>query len=574
MNQHQKDVLLGVIAEAKSYVLYATLFSASVNLLMLTPILYMLQVYDRVVSSGSMTTLTMLTLLMLLLLSSSGCFEWARSKLLVAANVKLEKRLREAVSVAAFKSSLATGLSDRSASAMSDLIALRQFACGNGVHAVMDIPWTPIYILVMYMFHPLFGIAAIVTTIILVLLALLQQKATGKRIGSANSASRAAQTSFARNLRNVEVLHGMGMAENIRAREGELFDEALNQQAFASSIAGGLSALTKSIRLISQSLLLGLGAYLALRQEISPGMMIAGSLLLGKALSPIDILVGTWKGFVDAAEAFQRLRIGLRTFPIDEVRMELPTPTGEVSVEQIIVTPPTSRTPIIKGINLSVPAGGAIGIIGPSAGGKTSLLRAILGVWPLASGSVRLDGADINQWNRNDLGAYIGYLPQAIELFDGSIADNICRFSVIDSAKIIAAAEAAGIHQMIQKLPEGYETVISASTGVLSAGQRQRLGFARAIYGNPKLIILDEPNSNLDTEGEKDLLSALNRLKESGSTIIVVTHRTAILALVDKVAVLKDGFLEKFGPTNEVLKTLNSSSSNIRKLPSKATPNT
>ncbi len=571
--KQKRDILIDSFINLRGYFLYAALFSASLNLLMLTPILYMLQVYDRVVSSGSMTTLSMLTLLMILLLGSSGGFEWVRGKLLIAANARLEKDLREPVSITAFKSTLTTGSPNSSAQAMNDLIGLRQFATGNGIFALMDAPWTPIYIIVMFMFHPLFGIAAIITSLILILLAITTQKLTSRRLQSANDCSRAAQTSFVNNLRNAEVIHGMGMAANIRKKDGKLYDRATDEQSRAAILAGRLASLSKSFRLISQSLLLGLGAYLALQQQISPGMMIAGSLLLGRALAPIDMMVGTWKNFVEARAQFQRLRKGLEAHSFEDKRMSLPAPEGNLSVAQLFLAPPLSKTPCLKGVSFDLRAGEALGVIGPSGAGKTSLLRGILGVWNIAAGSVRLDNADINSWSREELGPYLGYLPQDIELFSGTIAENICRFSEVDPEKVISASQMAGIHEMILKLPDSYDTKINPSAGILSAGQRQRLGLARAIYSKPKLILLDEPNSNLDEEGDRNLLSALQHLKGEGSTIIVITHRTPILALVDKVLLLQEGITGAFGGRDEVLKALQEQNSKVTSLPHKAAPN-
>ena len=322
--------------------------------------------------------------------------------------------------------------------------------------------------------------------------------------------------------------------------------------------------------MLAQSLLLGLGAYLALNQEISPGMMIAGSLLLGRALAPIDMMVANWKSFIDAKGQYERLTDILKTTPFELERVKLPDPEGSLSVEQLFVVPPGSTSACLKGVSFELGAGEALGVIGPSAAGKTSLARSILGVWPARAGLVRLDGADMNKWDRDDLGRHLGYLPQDIELFSGTIADNICRFSRLDSEKIIEAAKIAGIHDMILGLPEGYDTLIGLSSGALSAGQRQRVGLARAIYNFPKLIILDEPNSNLDDQGERDLLSALRKMKESGSTIIVITHRTSILSVVDKLLLMKEGMVTNFGERDLVLKDISPQTSKVTKLPNNA----
>ncbi|MDD9895267.1 MAG: type I secretion system permease/ATPase [Gammaproteobacteria bacterium] len=569
ITNNDKDAMLSVLKSLKGYFLYATLFSASVNFLMLTPIIYMLQVYDRVVSSGSMSTLAMLSLLMVLLLMASGGFEWARSRILVAANVRLENQLRDLVSKASFRHSLLSGSPAASHLAMSDLLGLRQFITGNGVFAFMDAPWTPIYIVVMFMFHPLFGIAAIICAVILIALAIIMEKVTAQKLLEANKLTTAATQSFQSNLRNAEVIHGMGMQAAIRQKDGKLYQAAGNEQAIGSAAAGRLTAISKSFRLIAQSIVLGLGAYLALNQQISPGMMIAGSLLLGRALAPIDMMVGTWKNFVDAKSSFKRLRLILSSYVEEADKMDLPKPVGNLSVEQIIVIPPGAQAASVKGVGFQLAAGEALGIIGPSAAGKTSLARGILGVWPARAGTVRLDNAEIDQWVREKLGPYIGYLPQDIELFDGTIAENICRFSELNSELIIEAAKTAGIHEMILRLPQGYDTIISSQSGALSAGQRQRVALARAIYNLPKLIILDEPNSNLDDQGERDLLSALQKMKQAGSTVIVITHRTSILSLVDKLLLMRDGLATNFGQRDDVLKAIAESNNKVAKLQQK-----
>ncbi len=558
------------LSSVKAYFLYATLFSAALNFLMLTPILYMLLVYDRVVSSGSMETLIMLTLLLVLLLFSSGGFEWARGKLLIAANVRVEKSLRHKVSSVASLNALLTGNDTMGNQAMNDLISLRQFSVGNGVISLMDAPWALVYICVMFLFHPYFGSAAIIAAVIMIILAVITQKSTGDRMAKANGLSRTAQVSFSNNLRNTEVIHGMGMSKNIQYRDDLLYDKAANEQAIASVAASQLQSISKSFRMLAQSLLLGLGAYLALNQEISPGMMIAGSLLLGRALAPVDMMVANWKSFIDAKGQYERLTEILKITPFDLERVTLPDPEGSLSVEQLFVVPPGSTSACLKGVSFELAAGEALGIVGPSAAGKTSLARSILGVWPARAGLVRLDGADMNKWDRDELGPHLGYLPQDIELFSGTIADNICRFSRLDSEKIIEAAKIAGIHEMILSLPEGYDTLIGLTSGALSAGQRQRVGLARAIYNSPRLIILDEPNSNLDDQGERDLVSALRRMKESGSTIIIITHRTSILSIVDKLLLLKEGMVANFGQRDLVLKDISPQPSKVTKLPTNA----
>ena len=542
--------------DVKSYFIYAGLFSAAVNLLMLVPVIYMLQVYDRVVSSGSYSTLAMLTLLMVALTAALGGFEWVRSMILIAASNRIEKNLRRRVSDATFKRALLTGGAVSNSQPLSDLSSLRQFLTGNGLFAFFDAPWFPIYVFVMFMFHPLFGYAAIFAGIVMVALAYVTEKVTSKKLQDANTQSNWINNQVNGTLKNSEVIAAMGMADDLRHRQEKRFDQVLTLQTDASRSAGLLQSLSKTFRMVMQSLLLGLGALLALRQEISPGMMIAGSLLLGRALAPIDMLVGTWKGFTLARGQYDRLGQLLNQIPKDADTMSLPAPTGKLSAEQVMVVPPGSKNIVVRGVNMELNAGEALGIVGPSASGKSCLARALLGIWPTYSGKVRLDGADVFAWDRTELGPYIGYLPQDIELFDGSISENICRFGDVDPDKVVEAAKTAGVHDLILHLPQGYDTVIGGSGGILSGGQRQRIGLARAIYGSPKYLVLDEPNSNLDDQGERELVEAIRRIKSEGATVIIITHRTMVLQCVDKILVMRDGAASHFGPRDQVLAAL------------------
>ena len=558
---NKKNELSEILLIFKRQFAYVGLFSAASNILLLTPIIYMLTVYDRVIASGSLSTLSMLTVLMILLLMATGGFEWVRSLILIGTSSHLESLLRKRVTDATFKRTLLTGGIVDNAQPLNDLTSLRQFLTGNGLIAFFDAPWFPIYIGVMFLFHPWFGIAGIMAGIIMILLTLAAEASTNQLMREANAESSQALASFQSNLRNAEVVAAMGMQEDIRRNHDKLFDSTVYKQIVASRRAGLLASVTKSFRLIVQSLLLGLGAYLALNQEISPGMMIAGSLLLGRALAPIDMLVGSWKGFSVARAQYDRLSELLERIPDTQKPMSLPAPKGRISAEQIAVAPPGSRVPFIRGVNFEIEAGESLGIVGPSASGKSTLARAILGIWPLISGKVRLDGADISAWDREELGPYMGYLPQDIELFNGSIAENISRFKQADPEDIVAAAKIAGVHEMILRQPAGYDTVIGGAGGVLSGGERQRLGLARAVYGRPSLLLLDEPNSNLDDQGEKSLVDALKRIKNEGCTVIVITHRTKILQSVDKMLVMKDGMSIAFGATDRVLGELAAQSS-------------
>lgn len=535
---------------------YAALFSAAINLLMLAPIIYMLQVYDRVISSGSLSTLGMLTLLLVFLLTASGAFEWVRSSILVSASNKIELDLRSRVFDAMFRHAVFTGGMEKSAQALRDLTGLRQFLTGNGLFAFFDAPWFPIYLLIMFMFHPAFGVAAILAGLVMVALAITNEKVTSNKLKDANAKANLVNNQVIGSLRNAEVIAAMGMDRDIRLRQEQSSDEVLALQTEASKTAGVLSSSSKTFRLVSQSLVLGLGAWLALQQLISPGMMIAGSLLLGRALAPIDMLVASWKGFPVARAQYDRLVQLLNEIPPAPENMSLPPPTGRIQVENVFVVPPGSRTQVIRGVSFELMAGEALGIIGPSASGKSTLARTILGIWPAIAGKVRLDGADVAAWDRRELGPHIGYLPQDIELFDGSISQNICRFGEVDAQKIVTAAKLAGVHEMILRLPDGYDTVIGGTSGALSSGQRQRIGLARAMYGGPRVLVLDEPNSNLDDQGEKELVEALERIKLQGTTIIVITHRTMILQVVDKILVLKEGMALHFGNRDQVLAAL------------------
>jgi ATP-binding cassette subfamily C protein EexD len=559
MTKHDKTSGVAELGSAlkavKQHFIYAGFFSAAVNILVLVPILYMLQVYDRVLSSGSYATLGMLTLLMVMLLLAMGGFEWVRSYILVAASNKIELVMRERVFNATFRMALLSG-NRNGAQPINDLIGLRQFLTGNGIFAFFDAPWFPIYVLVMFMFHPWFGFSAIATGLIMVALAYVNELATTQKLKDANTEAAQSNARLTSSLRNAEVIEAMGMTGSVRNTLQKKSDNVLVLQTEASKLAGLISSMSKTFRMVVQSLMLGMGALLALDQQISPGSVIAGSLLLGRALAPLDMLVGSWKGFSVARAQFERLSKLLDQIPKEAERMQLPPPKGELTVEGIVVTPPGSRVPVLKGISFQLSPGEALGIIGPSASGKSTLARAVLGIWPAASGKVRLDGADISNWNREDLGPYVGYLPQDIELFDGSISENICRFGEINAEKVVAAAQMAGVHELILRQPEGYDTVIGGTGGVLSGGQRQRIGLARAIYDNPKLVVLDEPNSNLDDQGEKELVAAVNRIKQAGCTVIIISHRTLILGSVDKLLVLKEGATLAFGPRDQVLNAL------------------
>jgi ATP-binding cassette subfamily C protein EexD len=516
----------------------------------------MMQVYDRVLGSNSTSTLLMLTLLAVLIFSMLGALEWIRSQVLIRVSTRFDLLLNERLYKVLFRQALVSG-GKSSAQPLSDLLALRQFLTGNGLFAFFDAPWLPIYIALLFLFHFWFGVVAIISAILLILLAIWNEQATHDDLEQANQVSVENSNSTARNLRNAEVVHALGMLPSLMARWKEKQKKLILLQSLASEKGGLISALSRTYRVTVQSLVLGLGAWLAINKEISPGLLIGGSILLGRALAPIDLMIGSWKQFLSARTAYERLNILLKNFPPEADRMPLPAPTGALRAEQAIVAPPGSKVAVLKGLNFAIEAGTCIALIGASASGKSTLARALLGIWPVASGAIRLDGADVMQGERSLVGPYIGYLPQDIELFDGTIAENIARFGEVDANHVVDAAIAAGVHEMILRLPQGYDTEIGGGGGALSAGQRQRVGLARALYGNPVLVILDEPNSNLDDVGEQALAQALLKLKQRKCTVIAITHRVGILGIVDRIMVLNDGNLVLDGPRDEVLAKLN-----------------
>ncbi|WP_191602256.1 type I secretion system permease/ATPase [Marinomonas algicola] len=550
-----KNDLKGALTASKRGFLAAGFFSLFINLLMLTSPFYMLQVYDRVVASRSLETLYFLTMIMVLMFTIMGTLTWVRSLILVRVSNQMDQKLSTRVYSAMFELGVRSP-NQRTSQPLSDLTTLRQFMTGNGLFAFFDAPWMPIYIGVMFLFHPAFGWFAICAAIILVIVAILNEKSTKKLLTEANGENVKAQSLATGNLRNSEVLHAMGMLPNIMGRWHKQHQTFLEKQTHASDKAGIYANLSKVLRMIFQSLILGMGAYFVVINEMSPGMMIAGSILMGRALAPVDLIIGSWSGFNNARTSYGRLSEILEAIPANERNMQLPTPTGNITVENLFVVPPGSKAPAIKGINLDIPTGDLVGVVGPSAAGKSTLARAMLGIWPASNGAVRIDGAEIQHYNRDELGPHIGYLPQDIELFSGTVSENIARFSEVDADKVVLAAKKAGVHELILRLPNAYDTVIGTDSGALSGGQRQRIGLARALYGSPKVVILDEPNSNLDEHGERALAQTLQILKAQKTTTFVISHRTSILRSIDKLLVMREGQVQFFGPRDEVMKKL------------------
>jgi len=552
---NKKNEIMQILASFKSAFITVGAFSAVSNLLMLAPSLYMLQVYDRVLQSRNELTLLMLTLMMLLAYLIVAGLDVARSFVLVRVGAHFDLKLNKRVYSAAFEQNLKRS-GGAAGQSLNDLTTLRQFLTGNGVFAFFDAPWFPIYLSVIFMFDVKLGLFALGGTIILIALAFFNERVTHKPLAEASTTAIAANVHATNNLRNAEVIESMGMLPNLMARWFKLHSRFLNFQADASEKASKVSAVTKFVQTSLQSLVLGLGALLVIEGEISPGMMIAASILLGKTLGPVQQVIAVWKNFASTRSAHERLTKLLEENPERHSGMALPKPTGQLSVESVSAIAPGSTVPVLRSLNFAIQPGDVLGVIGPSGSGKSTLARLMVGVWPATAGKVRLDGADIYQWNKAELGPHIGYLPQDIELFAGTVSENIGRFGEIDSEQVVLAAKRAGVHEMILHLPKGYDTVLGDGGAGLSGGQKQRLGLARAMYGDPALLVLDEPNSNLDEFGEKALTDAVTDLRQRGKTIVMITHRTSVISVTNKLLLLRDGSIGMFGPTRDVLNAL------------------
>jgi ATP-binding cassette subfamily C protein EexD len=557
------SVLRLAVKRCKSTFVWVGAFSLCLNLLLLVPSVYMLQVYDRVLPSSSESTLLMLTLILVFLLLAMGGLEWIRSQLLIVASARLDQALSPQVFDAVFRNAVTSAGKGASAQPLSDVLQLRQFLTGHGLLTFCDAPWLPVFLLLMFLFHPYFGLAAVVSAGVLIALAVWNEVATRGELSAASAQAMQASHFTERNLRNAETIEAMGMLGNLRQRWQQKQQTMLALQGSASRKGGLISSLSRTFRVTVQSLILGLGAYLAMRQQITPGSIIAGSILLGRALAPLDGMIGSWRGFLHARDAYARLHRLLGTGASCEAVVQLPVPEGALTLDKLVVTPLGATEPVIKGINVSIEPGTQIAVIGPSGAGKSTLARAILGLYPSASGSVRLDGAQLDQWEREQLGQYIGYLPQRVELLDGTVSENIARFGEVDSEKVVEAARIAGVHEVILRFPNGYQTQIQGNSNIISAGQQQRIALARALYGDPRIILLDEPNSNLDEEGDEALRNALGALKAARRTVIVITHRGNVLSVVDKIMMIVEGRVALYGTRDEVVAALQSRGANV-----------
>ncbi len=548
----QRSELTAALWAFRQEFLVAGVFSMVANVLMLAPTLYMLQVFDRVMGSRSELTLLAMSLITLFLLLVMAFAEWMRSRVLVQAGVRLDAVLSTRV----FNASFDARLSEANASparSLADLNNVRQFLTGNGILAFFDTPWAPVYLAVLFLLHPMLGFLAIFFAAVQALLVWFGHRQTVLPSEVAAKATGDAGVYLQSKLRNAEVLESMGMVHNLRPHWAARHGQAMDLQGRAQAITHRITAWSKFIRYTQQSLALGAGALLVIDGQLSPGGMIAANVLMSRALGPIDMLANTWRSFIAARAAFERLEALLTTHPARDPALGRVAPGGDVVLRGVVATAPGRAEPILKGISTAVAAGTVVVVLGPSGSGKSTLARCLLGIWPGVSGEVLLDGLPLSGWDRNELGPHVGYLPQDIELFEGSIAENIARFGDIDAEKVIAAARSAGLHEMILRFPKGYDTPIGEAGGLLSGGQRQRVGLARAVYGNPVLVVLDEPNANLDDVGEAALVKSVLELKATGCTVFLITHRPGIVAVADRVLILRDGKVQAEGPRDAVL---------------------
>lgn len=555
LNLQSHNELDAAILGHRKHFTSAALLSLCSNLLMLVPALYMLQVYDRVLSSRSVTTLVMLTLLLLLLLALSGAVDGARAKVLQRVGVGLDRQLSARVFDAILRRNLRKP-EGNPVQALNDLATVRQFLGGAGIIAFFDAPWVPIFLVVIAMIHPWLGVFALVAGLLIFALALINERVVREPLAEAQRNAMRASSLASGQLRNAEAAEAMGMIPGLQARWANVQDKVLALQALASERASKVSGYSRFTRMAAQSLVLGLGAWLSIDGDITPGGMIAASILLGRGLAPVEQAIAQWRAWLQARDAHARLRDLLSEYPAVPPAMALPVPTGLITVEKVTAIPPGGEVPVLRDLAFRINPGDAVGVVGPSAAGKSSLARLLIGLWAPASGTVRLDAADVSTWNKAELGPHLGYLPQEAELFEGTVADNIARFGAVDANQVVAAAQMAGVHEMVLRLPQGYGTVLGPGTTALSAGQRQRIGLARALYGQPKVVVLDEPNANLDDAGEAALMAALQALKQRGTTVVVVTHRRSVLPVLDKLLCLRDGVLLAYGPRDAVLQAL------------------
>ena len=546
------------VSALNPYFKQAAWFSLFASLLVLAPSGYMLEVYDRVVNSRSHMTLAMLTLLVMAAYVLMEVLEWVRSEVMHQASVDFDRRLSGRVFAAIFEANLKR-LPGGSVQPMNDFRSVRDFLHAPVVLALMEAPVSLVFLLLIFAISPVLGWAAVVAAILQTFVGWLNERSTQPPLLAANRSAIAAQQYADGTLRNAQVIESMGMLRDIHRRWIDKQREFLGLQAKASEHAGYYQAVSKFLQNTVSSMLLGLGAWLLLRNQLNGGAayMIVGSILGGRVLAPLVQIVAQWQTVVNVRGAYGRLDNLLASVPERQSGMALPAPQGQLLVENLVASAPGTQSPILKGVSFALQPGEVLAVVGPSASGKTTLARLLVGLWPAANGKVRLDGADVFTWNKVELGPHLGYLPQGVELFDGSVAENIARFGEVNQAQVESAARAVGLHDFIMALPGGYDNPVGTDGAMLSGGQRQRVALARALYGDPAFVVLDEPNSSLDEQGDAALASAIAQLKSRGTTFVVMTHRTSVLGVADKMLVLRDGQTQMFGARDDVLKALN-----------------
>lgn len=529
-------------------------FSFFLNLLMLVSPIYMMQVFDRVLSSGRTETLAYLTLIACVALVVMAALESLRSIVLNRIGIWLDRQLSGTLVATGLASTLAGA--SAGAQPLRDLAQIRGFIGGNGIMPLFDAPWAPLFVVIIWWMHPWLGALALVSALVLFGLALANEFATRTPLREANQISVSAYAQAEAAIRNADVVQAMGLLPGLLRSWHDRNGAMLGLQASAAERSALVVGASKFVRLFVQIAILGLGAFLVLKGELTAGGMIAGSILLGRALAPVEQAIGAWRTLVSTRTSHQRLQNLLRALPEKPPAMRLPAPRGALAVERLVFVPPRAVKPVLKQVSFELAAGESLGVIGPSAAGKSMLCRLLVGTWPPTSGHVRLDGADVHSWDRSEFGRHVGYLPQDVELFAGSVRENIARMTEAEPESIVEAAKMANVHDMILRLPEGYDTQIGDNGAVLSGGQRQRIGLARALFGRPKLLVLDEPNANLDQEGEAALLQAIAAMKTQGTTVVMVAHRPSALVHIDRLLVLRDGVVEMFGTRDEILQRL------------------
>lgn len=546
-------------------------FSFFVNLLMLTGPIYMLNVYDRVLSSRSFETLIALSVLVGFLYAMMGILDFVRGRVMARVGARFQAALDRRVFGAVLKATTLNRAPAEAATGLRDLESVQRLITSPALMALFDLPWVPLFFFGIFIFHPLMGILALCGAGVLIVVAILNQWSTSKPLHAANAASFASERLGAQIREESEMVHSLGMRKAAFDRWQLARGKSLDTTIAAADVSGRYTALTKAFRLFLQSAMLGLGAYLVLQNQLSAGAMIAGSILLGRALAPLELLVGQWAVFQRGREGWRNLAVLLGQIPEEAARTNLPKPKAHLRAEQVTVVPPGEAQAALRMISFDVQPGQAVGVIGTSGAGKSTLARVLTGVWHPAGGKVRLDGAALDQYDPDVLGQHVGYLPQRVQLFDGTIKENIARMTMQpDDAAVVAAAKSAAAHEMILKLPDGYDTRVSATSGRLSGGQIQRIGLARALYGDPVVVVLDEPNSNLDNDGSIALNQAIRALKAQGKIVFIMAHRPSAIQECDLLLVIEGGARRAFGPKDEVLREMVANHDDIQRSSGKA----